>query len=336
MLYPWVIRRAVLALACMLGFVLVPPRPAHAAQAVHQAIAAAIVAEARALLGAPYAYIGDGPNTGFSCIGFVHYLYARVGIDVPYNLDLAYAADPPVATRDLQPGDLVFFSNTVWRGLSHVALYAGNDQIIGADTFTTGVELTHLSDPYWLAHYSGATRPLATINGVTSVTTTPVPAPSPVPPLRLRVRTGELLSGHAPGAVYSGPGYSYQQIDRLAPRAGLRVVQVQQDWANVAYTVPGASLYGWVDPAYLTTCTVAPSPRRRSAQSAPPLTPPRSAIVIVPVLLLRAGPSPHYSILRRMRRGERVAIMMRQRGWDRIQDRGLSGWAFARWLAPTG
>lgn len=252
--------RIIRALVCVLGLIVIASRPAATATPSSPAAAGAVVALARSLIGAPYAYIGDDPRTGFSCIGFVHYLYAQVGIDVPYNLDLAYAAWPRVAAADLQPGDLVFFSNTVWNGLSHVALYVGDRAIIGADNFATGVELTYLSNPYWVAHYTGATRPPG-YDAVAVPPASPRPRssrPSPLP--TAGAHAGQLLTGRMAGEVYSGPGYAYQRIDRLAPRTSLRVVGIQGRWANVAYHGPGSDYYGWVDGTYLAACTILTPP----------------------------------------------------------------------------
>jgi len=232
-----------------------------------------VVATARALVGSPYAYIGDDPSTGFSCIGFVHYVYAQAGVDVPYDLGVAYSSEPRVSVAHLRPGDLLFFSNTVWNGLSHVALYAGDGLVIGADNYTTGVEATRLSDPYWLAHYTGATRPLAALAAL--ATTPQAPAPPTAPPnptatprptstavaVRIaapivRPQVGDVLRPRIAGAVYSGPGYTYPRVDRLPPRTSLHVSGLQGGWANVAYDMDGAAYAGWIDGHYVARCTV--------------------------------------------------------------------------------
>ncbi len=341
----------VLALA-ILDILFGSPCPANARAASVAApatvSAAAVVAAARSFIGAPYAHIGDDPHTGFSCIGFVHYLYGRFGVDVPYGLSLAYQASPRVDAADLEPGDLVFFSNTVWPGLSHVALYAGNGAIIGADNFQTGVELTHLSDPYWQGHYTGATRPLATtatVGGTAPVAHTPIPG--------LSARVGQVLSGHAGGDVYSGPGYGYPRVDRLAAGMRLQVVDTQGTWTDVAYDGPGSEYAGWVDAAYLNNCTVlsaAPSaPAAPAAPAVPPARPkpaPRSpappavthgagATVIAALLMLRAGPSTVQRVIKRLHRGERVAVLGQQGDWERVQSGSTTGWAAATWLAPS-
>src|SRR2546427_10974098 len=47
------------------------------------ATAAQIIATAQRYIGYPYASIGDDPATGFSCIGFAHFVVAQHGIYVP-------------------------------------------------------------------------------------------------------------------------------------------------------------------------------------------------------------------------------------------------------------
>ncbi len=250
----------VLFMAAIILGLLTFPYKAPIARAASRSPSVAVVALAHALLGEPYAYIGDDPSTGFSCIGFVHYLYAQAGVDVPYDLNLAYAAGRHVDAAHLQPGDLVFFSGTVWDGLSHVAVYAGDGAMIGADNYQTGVELTLLSEPYWRAHYTGATRPLA--GSATIPVALPIAAPiaTPAPPTplvpRLSFQAGERLRARAAGDVYSGPGYTYQRIDRLGVGSPFDIVQVQAGWANVVYHTPDTDYYGWVDAPYLARCIV--------------------------------------------------------------------------------
>lgn len=320
-------------LACGLIIIVIVPRSAQAAPPRSLALSPAVstvITSARALLGAPYAYIGDDPRTGFSCIGFIHYLFGRIGVDVPYNLDLAYAAGPRVRGA-LQPGDLVFFSNTVWKGLSHVALYTGDDQVIGADNFSTGVEMTRLSSPYWSAHYTGATRPLS---GIAAPLPSIIAVPPPAPVLTVRVRTGQFLRGGAGGDLYSGPGFGYQRIDRLAPRIGLRVVRIVAPWADVVYRGASGDYYGWVNATYLAGCNImiVPIAAPHRARSTPPDVVAVVAVT-VPVLFLRQGPSLNAPIVRRLLRGERLVLLGHLGAWDRVRAGPAIGWAYAAWLA---
>ena len=148
--------------------------------------ATAIVATAEQYLGYPYAYVGDDPSTGFSCIGFVHFVFAQHGVYVPEDLSKAYASAPPVAQADLQPGDLVFFQNTVWTGISHVDLYVGDGKMIGADTFQTGVQWDALGDAYWHSTTSAPPARSPTPPGRRSIPRLRRPPPVPRSPRRRR------------------------------------------------------------------------------------------------------------------------------------------------------
>ncbi len=62
-----------------------------------------------------------------------------------------------VSKDELQPGDLVFFSNTYKTGISHTGIYLGNDEFISAKS--RGVMKANIkTDPYWAPKYAGAKR----------------------------------------------------------------------------------------------------------------------------------------------------------------------------------
>ena len=54
--------------------------------------------------------------------------YEQVGISLPHYSGAQYADTTHIPMSDLQPGDLVFFSDPG----EHVAMYVGNGQIIEA------------------------------------------------------------------------------------------------------------------------------------------------------------------------------------------------------------
>ncbi|HKO24675.1 MAG TPA: NlpC/P60 family protein [Chloroflexota bacterium] len=341
------------------------PAPATAAQ---------IVATAQRYVGSPYASIGDEPATGFSCIGFAHFVFAQNGIYVPEDLNKAYAAAPHVDQTDLQPGDLVFFQNTVWQGLSHVALYIGNGQLIAADSYQTGVEVDNLSDPYWQAHYLGATRPLADPSGTPGVpSSTPVPGPpsdpSPAPPSgpRLDIKAGTTLTPVHIATVYSGPGARYTAIDTVTPAISVTVVQTQGQWVNVSYNAEGQ--YGWLRGSDLNLPTAPSSAagngtgqsatshgRGRTVGSAAPpghqlsgtrhahrpaalsrhTTAGRTLLVTADVLLVRGGPNRHARILRRVHAGDHLRLLTTSGDWDEVVLRDdVRGWVSARWVVDA-
>lgn len=88
-------------------------------------------------VGSAYRYGASGPNA-FDCSGFTQWCYAQMGISIPRTAGAQASGGAYVARGDLQPGDLVFYS-AGGGGISHVAMYVGNGQIIHAGTPRTGV-----------------------------------------------------------------------------------------------------------------------------------------------------------------------------------------------------
>jgi cell wall-associated NlpC family hydrolase len=120
---------------------------------------AGIVANALKYKGYRYRYGGSSPASGFDCTGFVYYVYKSAGYAIPRDMYSMYNSGARVSTKNLQPGDIIFFSGTYKRGLSHAAIYIGNGRIIHAANESTGVLVSDLWSPYWAAHYTGAVRP---------------------------------------------------------------------------------------------------------------------------------------------------------------------------------
>jgi len=102
-------------------------------------------------LGVPYVWGGESP-AGFDCSGLVSYVYAQLGVSLPHYTVSQWNATIPIATTDLQPGDLVFFD-----GLGHVGIYIGGGQFIHAPHTGTVVQIASLGG-YWAAHLDGARR----------------------------------------------------------------------------------------------------------------------------------------------------------------------------------
>ena len=111
---------------------------------------------AKQFLGVPYAWGGISPG-GFDCSGFIYYICSHFGFDVPRMADGQFEVGQQVSKRDLQIGDLVFFS-TYEPGPSHVGIYIGNNQFIHASSAVGEVTITPLSKPYYVERYLGARR----------------------------------------------------------------------------------------------------------------------------------------------------------------------------------
>ena len=78
-------------------------------------------------IGAPYGWGAAGPDV-FDCSGLVLWSYAQQGITVPRTSQAQMAGGTPVSREELQPGDVVGF----YPGATHVGIYAGNGQNVGA------------------------------------------------------------------------------------------------------------------------------------------------------------------------------------------------------------
>lgn len=115
-----------------------------------------LLSMARQYVGVPYVWAGRSPG-GFDCSGFVFYVFDQMGYGLPRMADGQFEVGVPVSRRELQPGDLVFFS-TYEPGPSHVGIYLGNDQFIHASSGAGYVTVTSLSSSYYRERYLGARR----------------------------------------------------------------------------------------------------------------------------------------------------------------------------------
>lgn len=125
---------------------------------------AQLVETAKQYLGVRYRYGGTSPS-GFDCSGFVYYLMKSMGSPVPRTASSQWSAGyTRVEKSDLQPGDLVFFSNTMRSSnyITHVGIYVGNGQFIHSSSPSSGgVIYSSLTEGYYGARYAGACRVFA-------------------------------------------------------------------------------------------------------------------------------------------------------------------------------
>ena len=109
-----------------------------------------IAGTAAKYVGVPYVWGGNTPS-GWDCSGFVKYVYAQHGINIARGTSAILGSGQFKRTSNPKPGDLVF-----QRGGSHVGIYLGNGQMIGAqnptvDTMIHSVNRNPLYGYYTLA-----------------------------------------------------------------------------------------------------------------------------------------------------------------------------------------
>ena len=120
--------------------------------------------EAKEFLGIPYRK-GGTSKRGLDCSGFARMIYERIfGIELPHNSvdQFRFADMQKIDTKDLQPGDLIFFanSNKKKKRINHVGVYLSDGQFIHASS-SQGVTVSSLNDRYWKKRFAGSKRHLA-------------------------------------------------------------------------------------------------------------------------------------------------------------------------------
>lgn len=166
------LRSAALAIACLLlgacgSDNIRPSKPAPVSQrhwpqvqSDDPAAANAVLMRAIGLVGTPYLYGGNTPQSGFDCSGLVTYVYRdMLDLRLPRtSRELAQVQGPRIAPEKLAAADLVFFGS---KGkVSHVGIYVGEGRFVHAPSTGGTVRLDKLDGPYWRDHYSGAKRVL--------------------------------------------------------------------------------------------------------------------------------------------------------------------------------
>jgi cell wall-associated NlpC family hydrolase len=124
------------------------------------AAANAVLMRALSLVGTPYRYGGNTPESGFDCSGLVTYVFRdMLDLRLPRtSKQLAAIQGPRIDPNRLVAADLVFFGSK--GDVSHVGIYVGEGRFVHAPRTGGTVRLDRLDGPYWREHYTGAKRVL--------------------------------------------------------------------------------------------------------------------------------------------------------------------------------
>lgn len=137
--------------------------------------------QAMSLVGTPYRYGGNTPDSGFDCSGLVRYVVLRAAnVNLPRTTDAMGERGVSLERGQVASGDLVFF-NTTGRANSHVGIYVGQNRFVHAPSTGGTVRLEDMTKSYWASRYNGARRVASGINQAPASAAPPAAPASPPP-----------------------------------------------------------------------------------------------------------------------------------------------------------
>ncbi|MGP1548592.1 MAG: C40 family peptidase [Prevotella sp.] len=118
--------------------------------------------KAKSYLGTPYRRSGKSPK-GFDCSGFTSWVYKKFGVSLGCSSRAQYTQGEKICRKEIQPGDLVFFSGT--RGgktIGHVGIVykvsdSGSFKFIHSSS-SGGVKISSINEQYYSSRFKGARR----------------------------------------------------------------------------------------------------------------------------------------------------------------------------------
>lgn len=145
------------------AFVAAKPKPVfnYSSQSFSPA-AEDVLFRALGLVGTPYRWGGNTPDSGFDCSGLIGFVYRdAAGISLPRTTrELIVMRAQDVSEENLQTGDLLFFATGGGSQVSHAGIYVGEGRFVHAPQTGGTVKLDTLSKAYWQNAYLSAKRVL--------------------------------------------------------------------------------------------------------------------------------------------------------------------------------
>ena len=137
--------------------------PTAVPDTVFSPVAEDVLIRAIGLVGTPYRYGGNTPDSGFDCSGLIGFVYRdAAGIRLPRSTrEMSVMQAPLIPRHALQPGDLLFFATAGGKTVSHAGIYVGEGRFVHAPSSGGTVRLDTLSSAYWNKTYLSAKRVLA-------------------------------------------------------------------------------------------------------------------------------------------------------------------------------
>lgn len=113
---------------------------------------------AMGLVGTPYRYGGNTPDTGFDCSGLIAHVYrTRSGLVPPRTVARLQGWGQSVPQDSVRTGDLVLFAER--EDATHAGIYVGQGRFVHAPSSGGVVRLDRLDSKYWSARQVAFRRP---------------------------------------------------------------------------------------------------------------------------------------------------------------------------------
>lgn len=125
---------------------------------------AAVIATMKSVLGAPYVWAAEGPDT-FDCSGLMMWAWAKNGVQLPRTSQMQAKFGTASSLATIKAGDLVL-SDWGSGPNSHVGMYIGGGQLIHTPRPGQGVKIAAL-DANYRSHVTAVRRIPGTTAGST-------------------------------------------------------------------------------------------------------------------------------------------------------------------------
>jgi cell wall-associated NlpC family hydrolase len=111
------------------------------------------------LVGTPYKWGGNTPDSGFDCSGLIGYVYqAQTGVKSPRTVSSLKNWGHEVSREQIRTGDILIFGPL--NEPTHAGIYVGEDRFVHAPSTGGTVRLNKLTTAYWKEKELTIRRPL--------------------------------------------------------------------------------------------------------------------------------------------------------------------------------
>jgi cell wall-associated NlpC family hydrolase len=122
------------------------------------ALASEVTLYAVGLVGTPYRYGGNTPESGFDCSGLIGHVYqSRAGVAPPRTVEKMNLWGQAVSRDNIRSGDLVLFAQS--NVATHAGIYVGEGRFVHAPSTGGEVRLDRLNSKYWASQQVAFRRP---------------------------------------------------------------------------------------------------------------------------------------------------------------------------------